>query len=1182
MSNITPPSNTTTPSIPSPLPVGPITNDELTASSPFITQRNHGRSHSPPRLHQLHTASANATTTTPASAALLAAATPSRYSPLSTQLASSLADAVDMEDDTNTTAAASHAVASSHQIQPLPAQDDAVMRIARKRMMTDSTVTPGGPDSDSPSATTPTTANATATGQHYAVNRSTATTTSTSPSSSSSSYSSSSSPSSSSSSSSTSSSAQQSKKAKTGLGAVGQGKTQPITSFYPKHTSRAVSESLHTPTQSVTASTATTAATLVSTSPAVIAPSPETAASPTSSTPAPSPPSPAPVASVQLTSGNESTPPPNSTPSQAGANPASDSGAKKRGRKPKKQSTSSPATATSDSSCNTAQSPSDLVNTATVTQLQRDRDAAIARANSLEAEAVHLRSIISQRNSQASSSVIQQPPAPQPGSHSATPPPSANAAPGGNSPTHSQAKPTAPNSSTSSSPSSSPTTTEESKPRHHRLLAAKDTHLVTDAKISQLGLPRASTTDLVLTIRPYHGHTVGLNKLLTQPIFPSHSKHPTQHRQIIAQILTDPSALDLAVPAIPSVILACRDPEHLDRAIASSVPGSPLHSYLIAARDYDSNHSVPLHLHPSLTVLRDQQSLVPSWALLLGPSTRSLGFNTETKQHTLVLNTPNSYTREIVCCYLRDRFALASHYASQPAIAFTDETAEERHWLNQARRRGLLAADLQLSDYRFRYQATQLRGFPTGPQFAVTSGVYVSQEELYGNNRQLQEFLAQAAPHCRAVIHTNAAGYTSKAVTFYHEALYRSELFNLLGKTSPRHGIVRPIQVTYWQCQKAASICCTYCWRPGHTAHRCPHNPAAEDPVHLMNDAGTESDTSPETHPSRACQSCYGFNHQEDRCPVPMQERLCRLCKEVGHCSSSCSRYSATWTPLTPPQADSSSPRAPSASQASPPRRPNPILTQHSQWAGLHHPPLNTLPHDRLPPPFCHPAVAFPPLPILPRPSEPGPIGGTAAPTLPPSPSPSAATTLSPTTSPSSPTSGLHHNSPPSPPATDPHVTNQLTTLSAAVTKLSATVAALVEDNRQMMHDHHQMVQDNRQMMQLVFALLSQQRGPQPMDTNMLPGANQLRHHPAPAQPAVNITSSPSLTNVNSVGVFYNNNSISSTLIGNPPAGVSSGSSPAPSSSTSSSSSPTPPSPPVASQRHSGGQSHDNTFSASQ
>src|ERR1700732_365268 len=51
--------------------------------------------------------------------------------------------------------------------------------------------------------------------------------------------------------------------------------------------------------------------------------------------------------------------------------------------------------------------------------------------------------------------------------------------------------------------------------------------LVTDAKISQLGLPRASTTDLVLTIRPYHGHTVGLNKLLTQPIFPSHSKHPT-------------------------------------------------------------------------------------------------------------------------------------------------------------------------------------------------------------------------------------------------------------------------------------------------------------------------------------------------------------------------------------------------------------------------------------------------------------------------------------------------------------------------------------------------------------------------------------------------------------------------------------------------------------------------------
>jgi hypothetical protein len=1020
MSNTTPPTNISTSSngIPSPLPVGPITNDELTASFNYITQRNHGRSHSPPRLHQPHTA---AVATTPAAAALLAVATPSRYSPLSIPEAPS-SSTTDMEDDAITTAAPATS-------QRFIEQEDARMRTARKRMMTDPlAVTPGGPDSPT-AAPAPATFNGNTTGLHHAQpdGLSTTVTAPTPSSSSSSPYSSFPSASSS------SHSLPQGKKAKTSATAK---QSRTINSFFRSDSSTTLPTSaVPTPLTTDTASTPAHPQT-----PHAGPGHPSLSSVPSDSSQHLIPPS----LPITVTSSSPVTVA-ESAPAAPPAQPGKKGKSKSRNRRSNEESTNTTTAATSVSA--SAASPSAAAAAHRhKAALEQEREAAHSSIAAAHADIAMLREYIARNN-------LPLPTTAAPVAASASQPvsltqpsrPSPSPVSGSTTEMKQQLSSSPPKPATNASPP--PTNSKAEKPERHLPLPLREMHLPKDTKIAALGLARVSNTDFVLAVRLQAGQNrAGLHKLLSHPTFPPRNSHPTQHRQAIAQLLADKSALNLPVPAIPAIVLSLTSPSRLEQEIARCQANSPVLPYLLGLRAY-TDSSPPLHLHPTLSSI-PRSLLVPSWATLLGPATRSMGVNEDTNHQSIVLNTPNVYTREIIFRYIGHHIDLATTWANSPTTHFTSESPSDRQWVQQTRATGAINVDLSLSDYNIRYHFTQLCGFPTGPQFPVPPGQYANQEELYGNNRLLYEFLTLAAPHCTPDIHVNPAGYTSQTITFYHEPQYRHELYNLVGATSPAHGIVRPIKVRFQQCKKATSVCCTFCWRGGHTSHRCPYNLSSSNPVMFMDDNGTGA--VPMQYGQRACRHCYAFDHLESSCSLPAPDHICKLCDEAGHSSYACTRYSATWVPLTPAPPRSGTPgptslATSSSGQGTPARinqgtrRPSPILTQQTTWANLYHQPRDPVAvHNHLPPPFLHPS-AFPSLP-LPQP----PVSNCytrPTNTTPPLPASPAASTASPLPSPPPTPERTTVSPPPLRYNTDPAISAQLAGLQSIVEKLVGMVA---------------------------------------------------------------------------------------------------------------------------------------------
>lgn len=572
-------------------------------------------------------------------------------------------------------------------------------------------------------------------------------------------------------------------------------------------------------------------------------------------------------------------------------------------------------------------------------------------------------------------------------------------------------------------------------------------------KIIELGLPTVSDTDFVLSVRPNPDSRGLTHRLLAyEAKLPPYGSQPTQHRQAIAQLLTDRTALNLRVPQIPVVVLTLNQDSSLDQQIDCSPANSPLLPFLHAMRDYTPN-SPPLHLHPCLASL-PRSLLIPSWATLLGPSTRSLGHHDGT--HPIVLSTPNRWTREIISRFLRHHIDLAARWgdARHDQLNSTSESSADQEWVKATRATGAIRTGLEVMDYNIRYHYTQLSGFPTGPQYSVLPGQHVSPEELYGNNRLLHTFLLQAAPHCMPVFHVSAGGYTSTTITFYHEIQFRQELYDLQGRVSPQHGIVRPIRVRFEQCKKAASICCTYCWFGGHTSHVCPRNPEADIVEGDGSEAEHDSSETVMRYPQRACHFCYGFDHLETDCPVPVSARYCTLCDSEGHSSFNCDNYKAKWVPLTPlPPRPTAGPGIPTngSKAASQSRRPNPIITQHTTWGSLYHPPRDPQADPHAPPaPFLHPS-AFPPLPsaaaspysVPPRDAVHG-IPHFGAQSAPPPVSP-AASTASPTQS----SLASPVPSRPVPSSTDPSVSCRLDRLEAMMERLTVTLTEVVSVSKE-------------------------------------------------------------------------------------------------------------------------------------
>lgn len=495
---------------------------------------------------------------------------------------------------------------------------------------------------------------------------------------------------------------------------------------------------------------------------------------------------------------------------------------------------------------------------------------------------------------------------------------------------------------------------EKGNGNRHPPLKPQEAHFISPTKARQLGLPVTSRTDFVVTVQPPPNAIV--HPLLLNPRLPSRQRQPTLHRQILVEIFTHKAALNIPLPAIPSVLLSCPDTDALQEKIASwsGDPASPLLAYLTAlyGRNPADLNAAPL---PSLPA----NLLIPSWADLLGPSTRSLQFRQETRTHTILLSLPNPLICELVCLHFERFTHLQYWHAGATVSSFTHgESTMERDWVAHTRRSGAIQASINLSQYTIRYSAHQVTGFPLGPQWQPRPDQSVSWQQLYGNNQLFINFLESKVPHCQPELHVSPSGFTSRTVTFYHEAQYLYELYALHGASSPPHGVLRPINLhgRLRQCKKASTQCCTFCWGPGHGHHACPYNAAATDPGHVPDREDTGYP--PLRYNTSACKLCYSFAHTDQQCDLPVKDQLCRLCGKA-HNTASCPDFSVKWVPLSLPPT-----LAPSGGK---PKqvRPSPIITQNSIWAAKYRAALPS--SQQLSPPFLAPHD-FPAL--LPHPSS--------------------------------------------------------------------------------------------------------------------------------------------------------------------------------------------------------------------
>ena len=226
----------------------------------------------------------------------------------------------------------------------------------------------------------------------------------------------------------------------------------------------------------------------------------------------------------------------------------------------------------------------------------------------------------------------------------------------------------------------------------------------------------------------------------------------------------------------------------------------------------------------------------------------------------------------------------------------------QAEWTRRCIPTSAIHSHLQLAPYEYRYETTRVSGFTRGPDCHPPLEHHDNLAEPFGNLNSFLAFLSASAPHCYA----GKVDYTPDGRAYLqlvHEMPYRSELFRLNGMTSPRHGITRPLRLSYFQQQVPAARCCSHCGEGDHQAHGCPLR-ATSAPT--ATEAESDADMTgglpvhPAGHRAGVCRDCYSPEHQQT-CDTDPATVTCRLCKEKGHTSFRCSRYRAQWVPLSLP-----------------------------------------------------------------------------------------------------------------------------------------------------------------------------------------------------------------------------------------------------------------------------------------
>ena len=308
----------------------------------------------------------------------------------------------------------------------------------------------------------------------------------------------------------------------------------------------------------------------------------------------------------------------------------------------------------------------------------------------------------------------------------------------------------------------------------------------------------------------------------------------------------------------------------------------------------------------------------------------------------------NSPLTQLVMLHHIERYAALLCPSPSPAPSRAD-IAELQPWQAEWTRRCIptsaIHSTLQLAPYEYRYETTRVSGFIRGPDCNPPLENHDSLGEPFGSLNSFLAFLAAVAPHCYA----GKVAYTADgraSLQFVHEMPYRSELFRLHGMTSPRHGIIRPVRLSYFQQQVPAARCCSHCGEGAHQAHSCPVRAASDEA-----DAAAVMDTGLPVHPpgrrAGVCRDCYSSGHQQT-CDTNPASVTCKLCNETGHTSFHCSQYRARWIPLSLPTVTA-------------PMSTRPLIISRIQQ-GL---PWNAVATPTPPPPTGlapPPASAFPPL----------------------------------------------------------------------------------------------------------------------------------------------------------------------------------------------------------------------------
>jgi hypothetical protein len=427
--------------------------------------------------------------------------------------------------------------------------------------------------------------------------------------------------------------------------------------------------------------------------------------------------------------------------------------------------------------------------------------------------------------------------------------------------------------------------------------------------LDALGVPRESPTDLVATITfpPFGGRN-----LSTLPRPAHHSGSSMVGANNAAHLLE--KSLHIPPPSLLKALSRYDTPADL-LAYLQSLQGTSLLTTLtpyvagLAAaiqcldrNDMDAPAKVAAALYSTPTGM--DAFCHSSYLDYLNPSTAIIkSFRTPAKEQRHVIRLGlNSPLVTAALEYHLTRYAALLCPAPAPApskAAIAGLLAWQAEWTRRSIPTSAIHSRLHLSRYEYRYESTRVSGFTRGPDCNPPLPLHDNLSEPFGSLNSFLAYLSAAAPHCYA----GKVDYTPDGrayVQLVHEMQYRSELYRINGATSPRHGISRPMRLSYYQQKVPAARCCSHCGEGDHQAHACPVKSASAPAAAAAADMDSGLPAHPPGHRAGVCRDCYSPDHQQN-CDTNPASVTCKLCNLTGHTSFHCARYRAQWVPLSLP-----------------------------------------------------------------------------------------------------------------------------------------------------------------------------------------------------------------------------------------------------------------------------------------